>query len=546
MGAVAEALASLLVVAGPSEPRGDEPSAELPQVRWWAPWLCRFVSSVVIGGRRCGARCQSRGCIDCHGTKLSRMMDTAALVRADKQEQLRTFVLSPRERVQTREDVAAFLSSVRACFREWEQEHALGAAWWVAEVVQKPEWERTSIPCPVRAEPVPDAVDERLPPMARDLLARVVEDCELGRDCPLCGGHGTLPGVHLHVHAVVVCPPFWYGRQAPPPPRPGAPEWADFGGKGFRGLLDGHGLGWSGVQKLRSRGGLAAYVSKACRVYLAKVAGGARAAVDWDESQRAAQLAHAVYGRRRHRGTNGRAYGLGVRMRDAAVAVGFEARPVVGECSPAEAARAGRYAALRASDEEGRVVRAAMGGSSPGAVVRFLTVGRRNARRGDYGAAAAALAGPGGPPTKEGRLNLVRGTQVAGRCDPPQVVGGGPAQHPREGVVCVHPEGGQPRPAVRMGDAPGLRASEAGAFVVREGDVWTMATPDGLVVGVGAVASFALGVPSSSAVAVVELVREHRELAALGCQHDEVFPLEVALHWCEAVRAIGASAPDRE
>ncbi len=550
-------VADLLVVAAEAPERWDEPEPQQsPEVRWWAPYLCRVQGSVIINGQRRPGRCRSRGCLECHQSKLSRMMETAALVKALPGEVLRTFVLTPEAPVRTREDVADFLASVRGLLRAWEQRYGLGAAWWVAEVVRKPDWERTAIPCPMRDTPLPEEVADRLAPRSLGVLDEARMACLSGEACAMCGGTGTLPGVHLHAHVVAVCRPFWYGRGSPP----AGSTFEDFAGRGYRGLGDEFRLGWSGVQKLRSRGGLAAYVSKAARKYLSKGQKSGKREVDWQASQLDTQLASAVYGRRRHRGTNGRAYGLGAAVRDVTQRVTFSPSCVSGEASPATAALWGWYPGLRAATARRAAVEGAVSGgasrSEAPLFVRVLTVGRRTARAGGFGRAAALLAGargsaekgvPKGQAEVGGGLKVLRGTQVARSATGERSEARGPSGGRAGADVWVHRDDGSVALAPRAQDADGLAVQHRGGAVVGAGQWWSVDTPHGLLVGRGATAALARGVPRSEAAAVVDYLRLTDELWRLGCCVPEAYPLGVWAPWWEVVGELGAhDSPARE
>lgn len=487
-------------------------------------------------------------------------MDTAALVRRRPDERMYAVVLTPRQAVQTRDDVSQFLSSVRALFREWEQRHGLGAVWWVAEVVEKPTWDRTFIPCPTRLYQPPDDQAERWPEGVRAEVAEVRDECQAGKRCPMCGGRGTLPGVHLHVHAAVMARPFWYGRGEAPEPPPGVDRWQDFGGRGFTGLVESHGLGVARVEVLRSKGGLAAYVSKACMMYLSKSAGTAgRREVDWDASQRGAQLAAAVYGRSRHREKGGRAYGLNVRERDAAVRVAFDPAPVGGAAAvaPASAARRSALAGQREHERQVQAVEAAacVESGGPSARVRLLGIGRRNAARGDYGRAAQAAA-----IAERGDYEVLRGTEVAQgaagpgaeRAEVPFPGSGtdGETVEPSQPEVLVwtpDDESGERWTAQPAGqvEAVALVDGWSGVPLVRADDWWTVQVADGLVVGRGAVLSFAEGLTLDDAPALLLLAQWSVQAAAAECEPGDDWPLGVPLSWCEVVRECG-DAPREE
>ena len=290
--------------------------------KWWLPFSCQAKNYIVINGETVAGKCGSRGCLDCYPTKLRKWTQSAMSVRRKKGEQMYGIVLTC-EKVQTREDVDTFLKNVRKTMKAWERSAAgIGAAWWVAECTVNWNAPPTKIPCPVPEMPITDNLDQ-YSKKARNTLESIVQGHGSGwssptlrtcshLQCPYCRGRGYLPSVHLHAHVAVLSVPFYYGEGEAPE---GQSYPQTFGGRGFRGLLNEYNLGYSSVEIIRKRRGLQEYMAKGMLTYMSK---GARVktgehkngAVDWEVSALDLLVAHAIYGRKRARGTNGRAYGI--------------------------------------------------------------------------------------------------------------------------------------------------------------------------------------------------------------------------------------------
>ena len=310
-------------------------------LKWWNPFLCRAKKgSVKLGKYRVAPRCNSRACLECHQKKLYGMMQMAGELVTTKK--LFGIVLTPRVgRIKTQDDVEEFLSSVRLLLRNWERYYGLEYAFWVAECVVKPDEERTRIPCPIHTRHLPDDLEDQYEAEKVEALKGLQACCHAGIGCPICDGTGYLPSVHLHVHLAISCDPFWWGRGQ----KNEKDNYQDFGQRGFHGFLDDHGLGHGAIQDIYSPAGLAQYLSKECIVYFSKGyqdKNGPELAhddsdpsveerhwnkrdkmdmgdVDWNASQKGALISSAVYGRKRHRGTNGTAYGCKLRVKDASI-----------------------------------------------------------------------------------------------------------------------------------------------------------------------------------------------------------------------------------
>lgn len=320
-----------LLVVPESVPQRN--AASKPRVwKWWLPYTCGRGLGLRVGGDPVPRGCGARGCVRCHRAKLRRFTSGVGLVPRQPGEVGIHARFTPEKRVKTRDDVRDFLVTIRRLTYEWRRYYGLGAAWWVAEVTgPKVEEEPTAIPCPFRhawdADELPTLDDLRGDLPVADWLLDRCADCAEGK-CTLCLGRGVLPAVHLHVHLVGWARPFWYGKGEAPAPPPGADRWEDFGGRGWAGFVEDHGLGHDQVERLRSEGGVANYIAKGAIHYIAKSGEekDGRGQVDWDVSQLQAELAAAIYGPERARGKKGRANGITISRKRPGVEVEFGAR----------------------------------------------------------------------------------------------------------------------------------------------------------------------------------------------------------------------------
>ena len=310
------------VDTSPPRPR-KEPKPKKDKISWIIPYGCKAkLGTILIGNASIAPRCGSRACLGCHCCKLTGTMSSALEMDEVEGEQLYSLVMTPKQRVFNRDDVKSFLCGVRETLNRWRRYYDLGYAYWVSECVVKWFEPPTEIPCPVR-ESVRDGLSAIYSSMshyyveAALAVREVIENCLSGGNCPLCRGKGYLPSVHLHVHVAMSTKPFWYGEG--PSTVPGL---QDFGGRGLKGLVDSAGVGFTSVEELRKKEGIAAYISKACMLYMSKVSGLSTSrhdqdkVQDWCSSQDAAMIASAIYGENRHRGTVGRAYGLRYKKKD--------------------------------------------------------------------------------------------------------------------------------------------------------------------------------------------------------------------------------------
>ena len=311
---------------------------------WWKPLGCRSMrGSIRMNGGIFAPRCGNRSCHDCHVRNLYNFMAPAKDLKKNPGNRLYSCVLTPRKRIETHKDVQSFLDAVRRLCRKWERTHGAEYGYWVAECVPKPEEGLTNIPCPVRAYDLPDAEDmeNKYHLDAIQNMIEVKHACHEGKWCPYCNGTGYLPKVHLHVHLALSAPPFYYGEgEVPQDDR----DWdwikCDFNGQGFYGFVNGEGLGVSRAQSLKSKEGIAGYLSKACIQYFSKGSETKRklklvdlsfdaekwcnetgsvddiGSVDWANTQRGSMIASAIYGNLRHRGTFGKAYGTKIKNTD--------------------------------------------------------------------------------------------------------------------------------------------------------------------------------------------------------------------------------------
>jgi hypothetical protein len=365
-------------------------------------------------GECVGASCRSRSCIECRRTALRRAAAGVELLRADPPACAYTWVVTPLQACRSAGDVRSFVKSLRAYLRDLTQQGAILGGCWVAELGGESAG-LSDVPCPQVACPGDGcaACEPGRPgpgcegPWLRPLLHR---GC--GPWCPVCGGSGLLPLGHIHAHVVALWSrPIWWGRagawyaadavkrekypllrgirrpvvrveplDAPVHVGEEGDEDGDAvdlePGAGLRDYADLHGLGWSGVQRLRSIGAAGAYLSKVVLRYVGKVKGGpVDQLATWAACARsAAWLPPAVSAS----GTVGAAYGLSVR----------DVRPSVVSMLSATVSREGPStvasldpAALAAREREARFAAALAGDPPPGPdSVRVVSVGRRRGR----------------------------------------------------------------------------------------------------------------------------------------------------------------------
>ena len=300
-----------------------EPQAERC-FKWYLPFLCKSRGYGYVNGERIAARCGSRGCLECNQISLRKWSGTSAILRRHPGEKMYGIILTPPNRVKHQSDVSDFLRGVRKVFRSWERSSAgLGALYWVAECVVKWDEDPTEIQCPVQLKTPTMKETTAMTESAKERILEAITDCKDGGNCPYCRGRGVLPSVHLHAHAVAITKPFLYSQNIK------NTSWKtefkqDFNGRSFEGLCNEHGLGHQAVTVLRSVGGMADYISKSMMVYISKgtrVKKGAQvenSSVDWNISATDNLIASAIYGTKRARGKNGRAYGLKSSVKDAA------------------------------------------------------------------------------------------------------------------------------------------------------------------------------------------------------------------------------------
>jgi hypothetical protein len=270
-------------------------------------------------------------------------MNASSELKISPGNRLYSCVLTPPKRIETHADVDNFLQRVRSLCRKWERTHSAEFGYFVAECVPKPEEGRTKIACPIREFDLPEAekMENKYHLNAIQKMVEVKEACHAGKWCPYCDGTGYLPKVHIHVHLALSAPPFYYGEgEVPQDDRDWSWIKCDFNGKGFYGFVNDEGLGVSRAQRLKSKEGIAGYLSKACIQYFSKGSEQKRklklvdpifdaekwcnetgsvddiGSVNWADTQRGAMIASAIYGRRRHRGTFGKAYGAKLKSKD--------------------------------------------------------------------------------------------------------------------------------------------------------------------------------------------------------------------------------------
>jgi hypothetical protein len=272
-------------------------------VRWWLPFDCGKVGTLYTNEGSMGMGCGSRACLKCHRKKLTKSLSVIGELKKYPKSTMYSLVFTPKERIKNHEDVDNFLRDFRAMLRKWQRTHGMHFGYWVAETVVKDEEPPTEIICPIRTGNTP-----RPTTITNDIFQTCVE----GGDCIICKGKGYLPSTHLHIHLVICCKSFYFGEGEIPEhlkPR----RYHDFGGDGFYGFVHQFdNLGKFECQIIKDRKGMGEYIAKACLVYLGKGQKG----VDWAESQRGCMIASYTYGKRRHRGACGDAYGYKKTMKD--------------------------------------------------------------------------------------------------------------------------------------------------------------------------------------------------------------------------------------
>jgi len=299
-----------VVTTDNNEPEND-PRNNVPRdvVKWWVPFNCGKVGTLITNKGKIGMGCGSRACYKCHRKKLFKSVTTLSQMKRYPKTSMYSLVFTPNERIQTRDDVNDFLTSFRGLLRKWERSHDLKFGYWVAECVIKDDEPPTQIICPIRAynNPIPN-----------DTTDKLFSECTEGSNCAICKGHGYLPSTHLHIHFVVCSPSFYFGEGQTPDHLKDRFK-LDFGGRGFYGFCSDNGMGVSKCQLLKSVSDMSDYISKACLVYMAKVQkdnDDEKGKIDWRETQRGVMIASYTYGRKRHRGACGDAYGIQTTTKD--------------------------------------------------------------------------------------------------------------------------------------------------------------------------------------------------------------------------------------
>ncbi len=312
-------------------PGQDQTTSQKP-VKWWLPFRCGTQTTVHTKNGSFGGACNSRGCLTCHQKKIRKSISAIEDVKKYRGSSLYAIVFSPGVgRVQTTEDVNTFLTGFRKLLRRWQRSHNLHFGYWVAETVIKDDEQPTNIPCPIGQH-----LDEDYTPIEKDMH----DNCKNG-NCPICKGRGFLPSVHLHIHLVVCCNSFWFGRGEVP--KDLQHQFDDFGGLGWWGFCESEGLGVSKCELMKSRKGMINYVSKACMNYLSKVDKNEKGKVDWLSSQRGAMVASYVYGSKRHRGACGSIYGLTKKTRDVTNYITVQYEPPTNLASNMTSVFSGQY-----------------------------------------------------------------------------------------------------------------------------------------------------------------------------------------------------------
>jgi len=286
--------------------------------KWWVPFNCGRTGTLISSSGRNGMGCGSRACMNCHRKKLRKSVSSLMEMKRYKKTSMYSLVFTPKERIKNSECVDKFLNDFRGLLRKWQRTHDLKFGYFVAECVIKEEEEHTNIPCPIRQYNSPFLNDEH--------LNNIHETCVNGGNCPICKGSGYLPSVHLHIHFVVCCPSFYFGDGETPEHLKDR-NFYDFNGKGFYGFCKENGMtGNIMCELLRSRKDMGKYITKACLVYLSKISKTGEK-VNWSETQRSVMISSYIYGRRKHRGAIGDAYGITTTRKDYTNFVQFKYEP---------------------------------------------------------------------------------------------------------------------------------------------------------------------------------------------------------------------------
>jgi len=300
------------------DPEETNESTETPlndnTVKWWLPFQCGKVGTLHTGGGQIGMGCGSRACLKCHRKKLIKSLNAIGDLKKYPKSSMYSLVFTPKERVKTHEDVDNFLNDFRAMLRKWQRTHGMNFGYWVAETVVKDDEPPTEIICPIRKGNTPNPTS---------ITDDVFKTCVEGGNCIICKGKGYIPSTHLHIHLVICCDSFYFGEGEIPEYLKDR-NYYDFGGDGFYGFVHQfkH-LGKFECQIIKDRKTMGRYIAKACLVYLGKGQKG----VDWAESQRGCMIASYTYGKRRHRGACGDAYGYQKRTKDYTNFVSFGFHP---------------------------------------------------------------------------------------------------------------------------------------------------------------------------------------------------------------------------
>jgi len=289
-------------------------------VKWWTPFECKKKGTLTTNSGQIGMGCGSRACYECHRKKLYKSVSTLTEMKRYKHTSMYSLVFTPKERVKTHDDVSKFLSSFRGLLRKWQRTHDMKFGYWVAECVIKDNEQHTNIPCPIRQYTNPEY---------NEITDTLQKQCRDENKCYICRGTGYLPSTHLHIHFVVCCPSFYFG-QGETPEHLKSRKFYDFGGLGFYGFCQQNNMGVSRCELLKSTKDMTEYISKACLVYMAKVQkdkDDSSGHVDWAETQRGVMIASYTYGRKRHRGSCGDAYGITTTTKDYTNYVSFHFDP---------------------------------------------------------------------------------------------------------------------------------------------------------------------------------------------------------------------------
>lgn len=472
-------------------PRPRDDAAERPYAwQWWKVYDCGARAGTVhtlAGDVASGQACGTPGCWSCDRKRLGKVVAPARVWArgANTQWDLYTFTLGGRDAggaavgapCATPGELDAILDRWRSTMLSAVRAGLWAGGSWVCEVVPLRGGGRSSIPCPYRVAPpaqepchcvneggdTATCHDCRGSGKLRGAVGAAVAahvQCIAGA-CALCRNTGFLPMGHVHVHALVLGRPCWYGdptdavQDATHGDRATREAWHRC--PGGRGLVRwAAARGWGRVHRAEAveADRTSAYIGKAAGSYAAKGAPDVAGAFYSQAYLRSGRAARQVFA-----ANFGCLYGLRARTADPSC-LGFS----VGEpLHPVELADVRAEAVLRA------VPRVVVVEGAPQASAQAWRA------RAEVGAGGEALCAITGPVIETVALNGNKGAQPrspgggagspsnssgdGAECGRPRSMPypGGPCSFPQSGCSGtgapmlghgrVAPEGAEPRPA---------------------------------------------------------------------------------------------------